>query len=87
MRVSEISVRDLFGIFTHKIPLNSDEHITIIHGPNGIGKTVLLTMTNAVLTGRNNALRAVPFGEFSVTFDDRQVLTLRKGGKNQGEDP
>jgi predicted ATP-binding protein involved in virulence len=38
MRIQQISVNGLFGIFDHVIPLNMDERITIIHGPNGFEK-------------------------------------------------
>lgn len=44
MRVVKTDVKNLFGIFNHEIPLNIKEHITIIHSPNGYGKTVLLTL-------------------------------------------
>ena len=47
MRITKITVKNLFGIFNHNIPLNMDERITLIHGPNGIGKTILLSMINA----------------------------------------
>ena len=30
MRVKEISVKKLFGVFDHSIPLNMEERITII---------------------------------------------------------
>jgi len=48
MRIKKITVKKLFGMFCHEIPLNMDDHITIIHGPNGIGKTILLKMLNAL---------------------------------------
>ena len=41
MRITKISVKGLFGMFDHEIPLNQESRITIIHGPNGVGKTVL----------------------------------------------
>ena len=44
MRIVEIKVEELFGSFTHTIPLNVDERITIIHGPNGFGKTAILRL-------------------------------------------
>ncbi len=52
MRVCRISVTKLFGVFDHVIPLNRDERITIIHGPNGYGKTVILQLLNAMFDGR-----------------------------------
>jgi len=44
MRLQEIRTHKLFRLFDHVIPLNMDERITIIHGPNGYGKTAILRM-------------------------------------------
>ncbi len=40
MRIAQISITGLFGVFDHVIPLNLDDRITIIHAPNGYGKTI-----------------------------------------------
>jgi len=45
-RLTKIEVVNLFGIFKHTIPLNLTDRITIIHGPNGYGKTVLLSLAS-----------------------------------------
>lgn len=50
LRVVEIGVRGLFGLYDHTIKLNSAERITIIHGPNGVGKTKVLEMVNHFLS-------------------------------------
>ena len=42
MRITNISVKGLFGMFDHEIPLNQESRITIVHGPNGVGKTILI---------------------------------------------
>jgi energy-coupling factor transporter ATP-binding protein EcfA2 len=78
MRIASISVSKLFGIFDHEIPLNLDERVTIIHGPNGFGKTVILRLLDAVFNRRYSALRQVPFHEFSVKFDDGSRLWVEK---------
>lgn len=69
-RIRQISVTNLFGMFNHVISLNMDERITIIHGPNGFGKTAILRLLNALFCQRNSILRDIPFGEFRVDFDD-----------------
>ena len=56
MRVSEISVTGLFGIFNHHIPLTHSDRVTIIHGPNGLGKTMMLRMI-AALTNQSTELK------------------------------
>ena len=78
MRVTEISVTKLFGIFDHTIPLNLDDRITIIHGENGFGKTIILKMLYGLFNGRYSELINVPFQEFRVRFDDNSVLWVDK---------
>jgi predicted ATP-binding protein involved in virulence len=77
-RIVEILVTDLFGIFNHSIPLNTDDRITIIHGPNGFGKTILLRMLDGVINGRYSELQNTPFRRFQVKFDDGSVIWVDK---------
>lgn len=76
MRLKQITVNKLFGVFDHTIDLNLDEHITIIHGPNGFGKTVLLQMVNGFFSGRYSVFRTYPFAVFQLAFDDSSTITL-----------
>lgn len=78
MKIKRIVVKELFGIFDHEIPLKMDDHITIIHGPNGYGKTILLTLVNALFRSQYSKLRRIPFGELTVEFDDGHSLRLIK---------
>jgi predicted ATP-binding protein involved in virulence len=71
MRINKIAVKKLFGIFDHEIPLNSKDHITIIHGPNGFGKTILLTLINEVFNSQYEKLFEIPFSELIIGFDDK----------------
>ncbi|WP_242038138.1 AAA family ATPase [Tolypothrix sp. FACHB-123] len=59
MRIQQISVNGLFGLFDHVIPLNMDERITIIHGPNGFGKTAILKILNAFFNNRYSELLTI----------------------------
>ena len=43
MRLAQVTVTGLFGVFDHPIPIHLKERITIMHGPNGYGKTIILT--------------------------------------------
>jgi predicted ATPase len=78
MRVTNISVRGLFGIFDHEIPLNETERVTIIHGPNGFGKTVVLRMIAAVVEGTTFIFEQTPFDEFSLTLSDGTSRVVRR---------
>lgn len=53
MKLKKISVKKLFGVFDHDIPINKKSGITIIIGENGLGKTILLEMIEALFNGNN----------------------------------
>jgi energy-coupling factor transporter ATP-binding protein EcfA2 len=76
MRIRRVTVEKLFGIFDHEIELNEAERITILSGPNGFGKTILLRMIDGFLRGHYDIFARVPFAAFQVTFEDGQFLRL-----------
>lgn len=76
MRIKKLAVKGLFGIFDHKIPLNIDDGITIIHGPNGFGKTALLRLLNNFFNARYAELRNTSFDSFTIEFDNDSRLTI-----------
>ncbi len=76
MKIKKIVVKNLFGIFNHEIPFNTDEHITIIHSPNGYGKTMLLTMLSALFNSEYYKIWSIPFDEFRIEFDNMDKLSI-----------
>ncbi|WP_017305613.1 AAA family ATPase [Spirulina subsalsa] len=78
MKIKTISVDGLFGIFQHQIPLNTDERITIIHGPNGFGKTAILRMLNGLFNAQYSRLRSIPFNRLKIEFDNHTRLEVVK---------
>ncbi|BAZ33313.1 putative excinuclease ATPase subunit [Cylindrospermum sp. NIES-4074] len=85
MRIKQISVTELFGIFNHVIPMNMEDRITIIYGLNGVGKTALLRMVNGLLNLRYLELNSIPFKDFQIDFDDSSYIRVSKTPK-QGID-
>jgi predicted ATP-binding protein involved in virulence len=81
MQIQKISVSGLFGIFDHVIPLNVDERITIIHGPNGFGKTAILRILNGFFNSRYSELRSIPFDHFKVEFEDKKIVEITRDYK------
>lgn len=77
-RIRQVSVTNLFGIFNHVIPLKMDEHITIIHGPNGFGKTMMLKLLRALFGQSNYLLQNTPFDEFRIDFEDNTSFWVSK---------
>jgi len=78
MKIQKIQVTNLFGNFNHEISLNTKEHITIIHGPNGIGKTIILSMLDKLFHSHYSDFYNIPFLEFRIFFDDGGILTIKK---------
>jgi predicted ATP-dependent endonuclease of OLD family len=86
-RVKSIKVSKLFGLYDHVVNLKLDDRVTILHGPNGVGKTVLLRMIHALFRGDFLLLKNIPFDEFVVTLTDATRVTLErpKPGKRKSE--
>jgi energy-coupling factor transporter ATP-binding protein EcfA2 len=78
MRVKRVSVTGLFGVFDHPIDFNLRERITIIHGPNGYGKTIILRMIDGLLSGSYEVFYSVPYSKFEMTFDDGSRIEIEK---------
>ena len=84
MRITKVSVKKLFGIFDHEIPLNQESRITIIHGPNGVGKTILFRMINDLFNRRYKIFSEIPFEEFSVCICIREPSENGAGKVSNG---
>ncbi len=83
MRIQQISVSGLFEIFDHVIPLNMDDRVTIMHGPNGFGKTVILKMIDGFFKSRYSVFRNIPFSKFRVEFDNGSSVEIANISNNR----
>lgn len=77
-RIRQISIKNLFGIFNHDIHLNIDERVTIVHSPNGFGKTAILKLLNELFTQGISIIRSTPFDEFHIYFEDETHFWIEK---------
>lgn len=87
-RLKRVEVAGLFGIYNHGIDLNLGDRVTLLHGPNGVGKTTVLKMVDALLTRKVEYFRRLPFERLALDFDDGAVLELlesTKGPEAQAE--
>ncbi len=85
LRVSKILVVKLFGTYTHEVPLRIEDRVTIIHGPNGVGKTVLFRLVAALLSGNVLELLKIPFETFEVTLSDGSILGFTRNESSPGQ--
>lgn len=76
MAISSVKISGLFGYFNHDIRLKAKDRITIIHGPNGVGKTTILRLLQDLFTLRLHAIRRIPFDKIIVRFAPKGTLTI-----------
>lgn len=77
-RIRRIAVEGLYDLYDHDVPLNTEDRVTILHGPNGVGKTNLLWMLRYAKLMQLKDLR-VPFKRFTIEFDDNSQAVLSRG--------
>jgi energy-coupling factor transporter ATP-binding protein EcfA2 len=83
VRVAEISVNKLFGSLDHVIPMRLGERVTLIHGPNGIGKTTILRAVANIFASNYSVLRRMPFGSIGLRFEDGRRLRVKRTTPNK----
>src|SRR4051794_274879 len=66
----EISIEGLFGLYDHTVELHQDPPLTIVAGPNGIGKTTLLRLCTALLGAAYRELTRQQFTRLCVRSAD-----------------
>ena len=76
MNINSILVSGLFNRFDHKLDFKAGEVIAIIHGPNGIGKTMILRIINSMFNMRFRELAALPFRGVTVSFNDKSEMKI-----------
>lgn len=79
MRLLNIKIEKLYGEFDYDIPLNNDEHIKILTGPNGYGKTMILNIIYNLITKNFYFFRKLNFVKIEVNLDsDRQIIITKE---------
>ena len=68
LHVQRIEIYKLFRQYHHTIDLHQDEHVTILHGRNGVGKTVTLSLVEALLRGDYQSLLKFPYEWLKIEF-------------------
>src|SRR4051794_29831178 len=81
--LSSVEVRGLYGTFDYFVPLDQHERITLIHGPNGYGKTTLLRLINAYSKRRWGQLRQSNFNLLRFAFSDGSACVIERDSTHQ----
>ncbi len=78
LRLNRVKIGGLFDMYEHSIDLNLEDRVTLLHGPNGVGKTSVLKATNALLRGNLAYFSTIPFKCTSLRFDGGAKLEIAK---------
>src|SRR5690349_4324111 len=82
-RVESVSITHLFGLYDHVLTLNRDSRVSILHGPNGVGKSVLLRLIAAFFGGRYQEFFATPFDFFVLQLSDGTRVKIHGAGEQK----
>lgn len=84
-RLEEVAISGLFGRYNHRFTLDAEQRVTILHGPNGVGKTAMLRLLYAIFAGRTFQLFATKFAVLSLSFDSGDKVQIRR--ESSADDP
>ncbi|WP_170270047.1 AAA family ATPase [Heliorestis acidaminivorans] len=76
-KIIKIRIEGLFDQSSHEFNLHL-EGITILHAPNGFGKTTMLKLIDHIFNGRLFELKRIPFRKVDVFFSDQSRLEIIK---------
>ncbi len=78
MRLIDLEIFNLFGIFNHNIPYNQDERITLLTAPNGYGKTISLKTIYNLFNKKFNFFIKLSFDRIIYSFDNNKTIEIIK---------
>lgn len=78
MKLKRIEVQELFGTYSYDIKLLNCDYVTILHAPNGLGKTTILKCIKAIIEGDILYLDLTPFKEIKLVFDNDKYIKVSK---------
>lgn len=76
MKIQHVHFEKLFGYFNYTIDFH--DSVTIIHGPNGCGKTTMLKIIDATFNQRIDELKSTEFEYVEFLFSDGITLKIER---------
>ena len=80
MKIVRVNFSKLFGFFDYSIDFN--DTVTIIHGPNGCGKTTMLKIIDAVFNKKVEVIKATDFEFVHFYFSTGVTLKIERKRAN-----
>ena len=77
MKIEKLDIKNLHNHYNYHVEFNND--LTFLYGSNGCGKTTILNIIEAIVSGRIYELYALEFDRIRLTYyDDERKEYLRK---------
>ena len=78
MKIKRLIVEKLYGVYNYDVLFNSD--ITFLYGENGCGKTTILNITGAIVTGKLYLLFDYDFKSVELIYGvSESIMIVHKG--------
>lgn len=78
MKIKKISVVNLFDYYCYDIEMKNHDNVSIIHAPNGYGKTTVFNLVKYYLDFDVINMALIPFDKFSIELIDGTVMLAEK---------
>jgi predicted ATP-binding protein involved in virulence len=78
LQLKGVSIVGLFGRYNHEFVLAESDGVTILHGPNGVGKTAILRLLFAVFAGRSFQVFATRFSQLDLIFEGKERIRIER---------
>lgn len=76
MKLKRLQVLRLFNTFDYDINFDSEERILLLTGPNGYGKTTILTIIDNVINGHFIDFYYLPFSHIELQMEDDTIIQV-----------
>ena len=84
MRLQSFRVDKLFGSFSYDFDIPREQKIFLLTGPNGYGKTTILTILNELAKRNLYYFYMLPFERISLDFDRGENILIEKISESDG---
>lgn len=84
MRLSRLTIKQLFGAFSYDFSVKDDQKIALLTGPNGYGKTTLLNILSELSQANFIFFVTLPFESISLEFTNGMSICITSEEENHG---
>ncbi|MET4059410.1 putative ATP-binding protein involved in virulence [Arthrobacter sp. UYP6] len=85
-RLVSAEVNGVLGEYDHRFEFLDSGQFAIVYGPNGVGKTRVLEIINAIANVNVLKLRSLPFTAADLTFSDGSRLRVERANRSTTDD-